>query len=114
MRERRTDDGVELSPDERRADFLESLASAVARARGVCAAVQLNDAANLIADRRRTEYPESVWERFHAGREGAIGGGGGYERLREVGFAGRSWGSPGVPWRSWGRIVAELGAHGEG
>ncbi len=86
--ERRTDDdGVEFSQEERRADRLDRLSLADDRGRWVCAADQLHTAANLIADLRRTDYRESVWERFHAGQEGTIAGfQGTYERLREVGF----------------------------
>lgn len=102
--ERRTDDdGVEMAPDERRADKLERLRLADDRGRWVCAADLLHTTANLIADIRRTDYPESVWERFHAGQEGTIAGfRNTYERLREVGFE--------APVMSeLGLVVAELG-----
>ena len=71
--ERRTDDdGVELTPEERKADLLVRLAAAPARARWVVAAVHLHGASTLLADLLRTEFPESVWGRFAAGREGTI------------------------------------------
>src|SRR5689334_15400138 len=80
------DDGVELSADERRADYLERLEDANAQARWVCAADKIHRAASLISDLRRTVDPDSVWTRF-GGRTAAgrwyrqV-----YERLREVGF----------------------------
>jgi len=86
--ERRADDqGVDLSPEERRADLLVRLEMADDRGRWVFATDLLHNVANLIADLRRTDFPENVWERFHAGREGTIAGfRAAYERLREVGF----------------------------
>lgn len=86
--ERRADDqGVDLSPEERRTDFLARLDRADDRGRWVYAADLLHNVANLIADLRRTDFPENVWERFHAGREGTIATfQSGYRRLREVGF----------------------------
>lgn len=86
--ERRFDDeGIEMAPDERRADRLERLAQAGDRARWVCAAGAVHDGSILLADLRRTEFPEVVWGRFAAGREGTLRG---YrqlvERLREIGF----------------------------
>jgi (p)ppGpp synthase/HD superfamily hydrolase len=62
--ERRSDEqGVELSADERREDLLERLASAPDRARWVVAADALHEAGTLLAELRRTEFPESVWGR---------------------------------------------------
>jgi (p)ppGpp synthase/HD superfamily hydrolase len=81
------DDGVELSTDDRRADYLERLANASAEARWVCAADKIHSGASLIADLRRTVDPEAVWARFGGGKAAAsrwyrqV-----YERLREVGF----------------------------
>lgn len=81
------DDGVQMAPDERRADRLARLARADARARWVCAASAVHDGSALLADLRRTEYPEVVWSRFAAGREGTLLG---YRqlanRLAEIGF----------------------------
>ena len=84
---RHDDDGVELSGDERRADYLERLADANEEARWVCAADKLHNAASIISDLRRTVDPDSVWSRFNLGRAGTarwyrdV-----YKRLREVGF----------------------------
>lgn len=62
--ERRADeDGIELSADERREDLLQRLAGAPDRARWVVAADALHEAGTLLAELRRTEFPESVWAR---------------------------------------------------
>lgn len=83
------DDGVEMSPQERRSDRLARLADASERARWVSAAAAVHDGSALLADLRRTEYPEVVWGRFAAGRDGTLMG---YrqlvERLRDIGFSG--------------------------
>lgn len=84
---RHDDDGVELSGDERRSDYLERLADANDEARWVCAADKLHNASSIISDLRRTVDPDSVWSRFNLGKAGTarwyrdV-----YERLREVGF----------------------------
>jgi len=86
--ERRTDDeGVELSPEERKRDAVARLVSASTDARWVCAADALHSIGTVLADLKRTEYPETVWARISRGREGPIG----YsrtvcDRLAEVGF----------------------------
>jgi hypothetical protein len=83
------DDGVELSPEERRDDMLERLTNADERARWVCAADQLHNASSLLADLKRTIDPSTVWGRFHAGQDGTVRGfRRAYERLRDVGFDG--------------------------
>ena len=62
--ERRSDEqGIELSADERREDLLERLAGVPDRARWVVAADALHEAGTLLAELRRTEFPESVWGR---------------------------------------------------
>lgn len=66
------DDGVELSPADRKDDYLARLAQASTRARWVCAADKLHNAATIVADVRRTVDPDSVWGRFKAGREGTV------------------------------------------
>ena len=84
---RHDDDGVELSGDDRRADYLERLAAASEEARWVCAADKLHNAASIVSDLRRTVDPDSVWTRFNLGKTGTarwyrdV-----YERLRELGF----------------------------
>lgn len=81
------DEGIELSSEERKDDYLERLASAGLRARWVCAADKVHNASTILADLKRTDYPETVWGRFNAGREGTIRW---YrrvhDRLRELGF----------------------------
>jgi (p)ppGpp synthase/HD superfamily hydrolase len=81
------DDGVELSGDEQRADYLARLAGAPAEALWVCAADKLHNAATVLADLARTEFPEAVWSRFGPGREGTIRWHRRVlDRLRELGF----------------------------
>lgn len=86
--ERRTDDdGVDLSWDERKDDYVTRLALASEEARWVCAADKVHNANSILSDLRRTSFPETVWGRFSAGREGTVRW---YvrvsERLREIGF----------------------------
>lgn len=84
---RHDDDGVELSGDERRADYLERLADASDDARWVCAADRIHNASSIISDLRRTVDPETIWARFGSGRASTarwyrqV-----YKRLDEVGF----------------------------
>jgi (p)ppGpp synthase/HD superfamily hydrolase len=84
---RNDDDGVELSGDDRKTDYLERLATASEEARWVCAADKIHNASSIVADLRRTIDPQTVWGRFSGGRSGTarwyrqV-----YERLREVGF----------------------------
>ena len=81
------DDGVELSGDDRKTDYLERLAAANEEARWVCAADKIHNASSIVADLRRTVDPETVWSRFGGGKSGTarwyreV-----YDRLREVGF----------------------------
>ena len=83
------DDGVELSYDERRTDYLARFAAASEAARWVCAADALHNAATLLSDLRRTIDPGTVWGRFTGGREETARW---YRRildqLRAVGFDG--------------------------
>ncbi|MEX2110357.1 MAG: HD domain-containing protein [Gemmatimonadaceae bacterium] len=84
---RHDDDGVEMSNDDRKDDYLERLAKASEEARWVCAADKVHNASTILADLRRTMDPDTVWNRFGGGRANvvlwyrAV-----YERLREVGF----------------------------
>ena len=81
------DDGVELSSEDRRDDYLERLGQASERARWVCAADKVHNGNSILSDLKRTEYPEHVWSRFSVGREGTIRWYRRvYERLRELGF----------------------------
>jgi len=81
------DDGVELSYDDRKTDYLERLALATEESLWVCAADKVHNANSILSDLRRTSFPETVWGRFSVGREGTVrwytrvG-----ERLRGVGF----------------------------
>jgi (p)ppGpp synthase/HD superfamily hydrolase len=83
------DDGVELSSDDKRDDYLERLATANERARWVCAADKLHNASSILADLRRTIDPNTVWSRFTGGRESTLRWYRRvYDRLRELGFTG--------------------------
>lgn len=84
---RQDDDGVELSGDDRKADYLDRLSVANEDARWVCAADKIQNASTIISDLRRTVDPETVWGRFGGGRTATarwyrqV-----YERLAAVGF----------------------------
>jgi (p)ppGpp synthase/HD superfamily hydrolase len=85
---RRTDDdGVDLSHDDRKTDYLERLALASEDALWVCAADKVHNANSIVSDLRRTSFPETVWGRFSVGRDGTIRW---YQRvadrLRELNF----------------------------
>ena len=79
-------DGTEFSYDERKADYLERLASADERARWVCAADKIHNASSILADLKRTEFPENVWARFRKGNDTPRWYRQVYERLEAVGF----------------------------
>lgn len=84
---RHDDEGVELSADDRKDDYLDRLSEANDEARWVCAADKVHHASSLIADLRRTIDPETVWNRFGSGKAATAGWYRRvYERLREVGF----------------------------
>jgi len=81
------DEGVELSSEQRKDDYLERLVHASDRARWVCAADKVHNGNSILADLRRTLDPDTVWGRFKGGREGTIRWYRRvYERLRELGF----------------------------
>jgi (p)ppGpp synthase/HD superfamily hydrolase len=83
------DDGIELSSDERRDDYLQRLENASESARWICAADKLHNASTILADLRRTIDPHSVWSRFNGGREATVRWyRRGFDRLREIGFRG--------------------------
>jgi hypothetical protein len=83
------DDGVELSWEDRKTDYLARLSEASESAHWVCAADKIHNGSSVLSDLRRTEFPEMVWSRFNQGREGTIRW---YrrvhDRLTEVGFRG--------------------------
>jgi (p)ppGpp synthase/HD superfamily hydrolase len=84
---RQDDDGIELSSEERKTDYLERLSTASEAARWVCAADKIHNASSIISDLRRTVDSTSVWNRFGGGRSATAGWYRRvYERLREVGF----------------------------
>jgi (p)ppGpp synthase/HD superfamily hydrolase len=84
---RHDDEGVELSAEERKSDYLDRLSEATEKARWVCAADKVHNVSSIIADLRRTIDPGTVWNRFGGGKASTaswyrqV-----YERLREVGF----------------------------
>jgi len=86
---RRTDDdGVELSREDVKSDYLERLGAASDAARWVCAADKVHNAGSILADLRRTLDAESVWGRFSGGREGTMAWYRGVrDRLTALGFA---------------------------
>src|SRR5437868_4965528 len=81
------EEGIELSSEERKDDYLARLAAASEKARWVCAADKIHNGSSILADLDRTLDPDTVWTRFSAGRLGTVRW---YrrvfERLREVGF----------------------------
>jgi (p)ppGpp synthase/HD superfamily hydrolase len=84
---RHDDEGVELSTEDRKADYLARLSVANEKARWVCAADKVHNASSIIADLRRTIDPQTVWNRFGGGKAATAGWYRQvYERLREVGF----------------------------
>lgn len=87
--ERQVDEeGVELSSEERKDDYLARLAAAPERALWVCAADKVHNGSTILADLVRTLDPDTVWSRFAAGRTGTVRWYRRvYERLRELGFA---------------------------
>jgi (p)ppGpp synthase/HD superfamily hydrolase len=98
------DEGVELSNEERRDDYLERLELAGETARWVCAADKLHNAGTILADLRRTIDPNSVWSRFNGGKEATIRWYRRvYDRLKEIGFSGEIM-------EELGRVVVDLEA----
>jgi (p)ppGpp synthase/HD superfamily hydrolase len=65
-------DGDELSHEERKSDYLVRLALASDRARWVCAADKVHNVGSILADLKRTDFPENVWDRFRQGQEGTV------------------------------------------
>ncbi len=66
------EEGIELSSEERKDDYLARLAAASARARWVCAADKIHNGNSIVADLKRTLDPDTVWSRFNAGRVGTV------------------------------------------
>jgi len=83
------DDGVELSREQVKLDYLERLGAAGDPARWVAAADKVHNAGTILADLRRTIDAESVWGRFSGGREATVAWYAAvHARLTEIGFGG--------------------------
>ena len=84
---RMDDDGIELSHDDRRDDFVERMSKTGERARWVCAANELHGANTILADLRRTIDPNIVWGRFTGGKDTTVRWHRRvYDRLTDIGF----------------------------
>jgi (p)ppGpp synthase/HD superfamily hydrolase len=66
------EEGVELSSEERKDDYLARLAAASEPARWVCAADKIHNGNSILADLNRTLDPDTVWSRFNVGRLGTV------------------------------------------
>ena len=99
---RQDDDGIELSSEDRKEDYLARLGGANEPARWVCAADKIHNASTIISDLRRTVDAETIWSRFSGGKTATVQWYRNvYDRLREVGFD--------APIMSeLGRVVTEL------
>jgi hypothetical protein len=74
--EQRDQEGVDLSSEARKDDYLARLPAASERARWVCAADKIHNGSSILADLHRTREPDTVSGRLVAGRfsTGAAGG----------------------------------------
>lgn len=66
------DEGVELSHEQRKNDYLVRLGEANESARWVCAADKVHNANTILSDLRRTMDSHSVWSRFNVGKAGTV------------------------------------------
>jgi (p)ppGpp synthase/HD superfamily hydrolase len=66
------DDDVELTAEERRGDVVRRLSQADDAARWVFAADKVHAAGTLLADLRRTSFPDAIWSRSLVGRERTV------------------------------------------
>jgi (p)ppGpp synthase/HD superfamily hydrolase len=81
------EEGIELSSEERKDDYLARLAAASEKARWVCAADKIHNGSSILADLDRTLDPDTVWSRFNVGRVGTVRWYRRvYDRLRELRF----------------------------
>ena len=71
-RRRLDDDGIEMSKDDVKEDYLARLLTASDDARWVCAAHNLHNVGAVLADLRRTIEPGTVWNRGGADRDGTL------------------------------------------
>ncbi|HXV15804.1 MAG TPA: HD domain-containing protein [Gemmatimonadaceae bacterium] len=69
---RNDDDGIELSSEEKKSDYLERLGSAKEAVLWVSAAEKLHNVNSLLSDLKRTLDPNSVWSRLTGGRAATI------------------------------------------
>jgi (p)ppGpp synthase/HD superfamily hydrolase len=84
---REGNDGVEMSSAEQKEDYLARLSEASEQARWVCAADKIHNASSILADLKRSSFPETIWTRFSGGREATIAFYRGvYDRLAALGF----------------------------
>jgi (p)ppGpp synthase/HD superfamily hydrolase len=82
------EEGIELSSEERKDDYLARLAAASEHARWVCAADKIHNGSTILADLDRTLDPDTVWSRFNVGRTATVRWYRRvYDRLRELGFS---------------------------
>lgn len=81
------DDGVELSSEDRKEDYIARLATAGESARWVCAADNLHNARSIHADLQRAFDAPAIWSRMTGGREATVKWYRGvYDRLKSVSF----------------------------
>jgi (p)ppGpp synthase/HD superfamily hydrolase len=81
------EEGIELSSEERKDDYLARLAAASDSARWVCAADKVHNGNSILTDLNRTLDPDTVWSRFNVGRLGTVRWYRRvYDRLRELNF----------------------------
>jgi (p)ppGpp synthase/HD superfamily hydrolase len=82
------DDGIDLSAEEKRIDYIDRLGKAGESALWVCAADKVHNVNSILSDLDRTLDPDSVWSRSAGGRAGTVKW---YrdvhDRLHEVGFS---------------------------
>ncbi len=71
-RRRHDDAGVPLSSDEQQRDLLVRLAAAPSDARWILAADRLHEASTILADLRRTQFPDGVWSRVPGRQAGLL------------------------------------------
>jgi GTP pyrophosphokinase len=69
---RNDDDGIELSSEEKKSDYIERLGSAKEAALWVSAAEKLHNVNSLLSDLKRTLDPNSVWSRLTGGRAATV------------------------------------------
>jgi (p)ppGpp synthase/HD superfamily hydrolase len=81
------DDGVEMSSQDRKTDYLERLSSASEAARWVCTADKIHNAHSILSDLHRTVDSQAIWSRFTGARAGTVKWYRDvYERLKALGF----------------------------